>query len=362
MCFKRVLTLIGLVVGLAVQLSLPSVNIQADIYRWQDAQGHWHFSDSPTSDVPVTDPPEPAIESPAQPPPIPGTATGSFTTDVETAPQAAPVARSAHSTHSGLLWRINVNGRADSYLLGTIHSSDARVVHLRPAVTQALDRSQRFVMEMELDASAMLAFGASMMFTDGRDLASVLGASLFGRVQSAMSGYGMPPEMVRQFKPWVVMALLSMPKPDGGAILDMVLRQRAAGAGKPVSGLETAEEQLAVFEQLSMSDQIDLLKMTLAQLPALPGLMEQLVAAYAADDLDRIARLAAGYGNQGNLEALKRFTFRLNDERNRRMVQRMKPYLQQGGTFVAVGALHLAGPKGLLQLLEQAGFTVAPVP
>jgi len=173
----------------------------------------------------------------------------------------------------------------------------------------------------------------------------------------------MPPEIVHQFKPWVVMALLSMPKPDGGLILDLVLRQRAAAAGKPTAGLETAEEQLAVFEQLSLADQIDLLKMTLAQRPKLPRLMDALIEAYAADDLDRIGELvAASSANQADLEVLRRFTFRLNDRRNLRMARRMTPYLQQGGAFVAVGALHLAGPKGILQLLRQSGCQIAPVP
>jgi hypothetical protein len=261
-----------------------------------------------------------------------------------------------------LLWRIRANGPAQSHLLGTIHSSDGRVTTLRPAVANALDRSERFVMEMEMDASALSTFGGNMMLSDGRDLESLIGADLFKQVQSAMTAYGMPPELVRQLKPWVVMALLSMPKPDGGAILDLVLQRRAAAAGKPTAGLETAEEQLSVFEQLSMGDQIELLKMTLAQLPQLPGLMDQLIQAYAADDLGKIAALAASYKSQGNLEALKRFTFRLNDERNLRMIQRMKPYLQQGNSFIAVGALHLAGPTGLVALLRQAGYQVDPVP
>lgn len=360
MCFKKTATLVGLGLWLFVQLCLPSAPCQAEIYRWQDTQGNWHFSDSPTSEAPITRPPEPEFETSAQPP-----SPSQAASDSSQAASGAAVATDARpgvAAHSGVLWRISVNGRDDSYLLGTIHSADARVVHLRPAVTRALDRSQRFVMEMEMDPSAIMAFGASMMFTDGRDLESVLGASLYGQVQNAMTDYGMPPALVRQFKPWAVMALLSMPKPDGGLILDLALQQRAASAGKPTAGLETAEEQLAVFEQLSMNDQIELLKSTLTQLPGLPGLMEQLIQAYAADDLNKIADLAAGYKRQGNLEALKRFTFRLNDARNLRMLQRMKPYLQQGGTFVAVGALHLAGPEGLVHLLGQAGFQIEPVP
>jgi uncharacterized protein YbaP (TraB family) len=53
---------------------------------------------------------------------------------------------------------------------------------------------------------------------------------------------------------------------------------------------------------------------------------------------------------------------RLNDDRNRRMVRRMIPYLEQGNSFIAVGALHLAGPRGILALLRKNGYTTESVP
>jgi uncharacterized protein YbaP (TraB family) len=355
---KRAMLWVGLGLWLIVQLGLPVVASQAEIYRWQDAQGHRHFSDSPPSDAAILQPPESESQGPSSRPDLSGTPAEPVKT-FDGAPSDVP---ERVASQAGLLWRINVNGKPASYLLGTIHSSDVRVAQLRPTVAQALDQSQQFVMEMEMDTSAIMTFGASMLLTDGRDLKSLLGVALFKQVQSAMADYGMPPALVHQLKPWVVTALLSMPKPDGGMILDQALQQRAAAAGKPTVGLETAEEQLAVFDQLSMDDQIALLKMTLAQLPMLPHLMEALIRAYVADDLNRIAELAAGSQPQGNLETLKRFTFRLIDARNQRMAQRMTPYLQQGGAFVAVGAMHLAGPKGIVQLLQQSGYQIESVP
>ncbi|MFZ1983104.1 MAG: TraB/GumN family protein, partial [Desulfatitalea sp.] len=224
-----------------------------------------------------------------------------------------------------------------------------------------LDRSDRFVMEMELESAAMTDFGASMLLTDGSDLEALLGATLFRQVNKAMTDYGLPETAVRNLKPWAVMALLSMPKPSPDPILDLVLRERAVTAGKPTAGLETAQEQLAVFNGLSMPDQIALLKMTLAQLPALPRMFEQLIQAYAADELKFITNIAEEYQGSGDTEAVQRFTRRLNDERNQRMVVRMTPYLQQGNSFIAVGALHLAGPAGLLQLLRERGFIVTSI-
>ena len=327
----------------------------AEIYRWQDEQGVWHYTDTPTSDLETQHPPQPSYETQDSKPSKPASASTGQTQAADRHPA------DAETIQGGFLWRVSKDGVKDSYLLGTIHSSDSRVVQLKPPVQKALDGADRFVMEMEMDASALLTLGSGMMLTDGKDLEAILGPSLFKRAAAAMTAYGYPEMSVRMLKPWVVMAMLSMPKPTASPILDLVLHQKATAAGKPTAGLETAAEQLAVFETLSMDDQIKLLEMTLEQLPTLPRLMDQLTAAYVADDLQQIAALASEYSQRGDIDALKQFSLRLNDDRNIRMAQRMTPYLQQGNSFIAVGALHLAGPAGLIQLLRNQGYHVASV-
>lgn len=371
---KKSLNLAGLwifLVVVAVGICLTAPNGQADIYRWQDDNGTWHFSDSPTSEAPIRQPPVPSVEQPnAQPDPPAAKhpsheSTGPTPRPVIENPAlssaSAPLSEEATSDLGGLLWRITSPEGDDSHLLGTIHSADPRVVQLSPAVAEALDRCERFVMEMEMDASVLTAFGGNMMLTDGSDLEGLIGAVLYARVVAAMTDLGMPEMVVRTLKPWVVMALLSMPAPTGEPFLDMVLQQRAGAAGKPTFGLESAGEQLSVFEALSMPDQIELLKMTLAQLPELPRMFERLIEAYVADDLGRIAALAADYKRSGDPAAIQRFMLRLNDERNERMARRMHTFLDQGSSFIAVGALHLAGPNGLIQLLRDQGYHVVPV-
>lgn len=317
----------------------------AEIFRWQDEKGYWHFSEGP-------DPGSSALKHEPAP-----SKSGDLPEDTGTANNSPH----EQSVHAGLLWRISAGDQKVSYLLGTIHSEDPRVTRLKPPVTKALDASDRFVMEMILDTQAFVQFGAAMVLDQDTDLEQVVGKDTYGRVVSAMADYGMPESAVRRFKPWVVIAMLSMPKSTGGQILDMVLYQKATSQGKPASGLETAKEQLAVFEGLSVQDQIELLKMTLQQLPSQQRMFEQLIEAYAADDLNRIADIAKhGQGSQSSASARK-FMIRLNDDRNRRMVQRITPYLDQGNTFIAVGALHLAGPRGILALIRQQGYSAESV-
>lgn len=100
-------------------------------------------------------------------------------------------------------------------------------------------------MVLILDTTVFLQFDAAMMLPQDTDLESLTGKRMFDQVVTNMDDYGMPEPVVRRLKPWVVIAILSMPKPQGGLALDMVLYQHAQRMGKPVSGLESAREQIA---------------------------------------------------------------------------------------------------------------------
>jgi hypothetical protein len=245
--------------------------------------------------------------------------------------------------------------------MGTIHSDDPRVTRLKPEVIRALDASDRFVMEMKLDTGALMQFGSAMAITDGDDLEGLLGTRLFRKTATAMAAKGMPEAVTRRLKPWAVMVLLSTPPSTGGTILDMVLHGRANERGIPTAGLESAGEQLAVFNGLAMSDQIALLKATLDQLPSLPAMFERLIAAYAAGNLTAITRLGRESVSGASGPTARRFMQRLNEDRNHRMAERIVAYLQQGNSFIAVGSLHLAGPDGLLAILESRGYLTEAV-
>jgi len=116
-----------------------------------------------------------------------------------------------------------------------------------------------------------------------------------------------------------------------------------------------------VFDGMSIEDQVTLLRATLNHLEDIPRMLAQLVDTYLAGDLDAIADLAQSFMTQDGTELEQRFLRRLNDERNIRMVQRMTPRIEQGGAFIAVGALHLTGPAGIIRQLTERGFRLTPV-
>lgn len=261
----------------------------------------------------------------------------------------------------GLLWEISQPGVPASYLFGTIHSEDPEVLRLAAPVQKAFDVSQAVVLEVLLDMEAMMSSSTAMLMMDGRSLKDVVGESLFLKAAAAMRERGMPEIMTEHMQPWAVAVTLSMPVPETGQVLDMVLYQGALQDGKRVHGLETIQEQLDVFATMSLDDQVMLLKDAVAHFHEIDALHAELLTAWKQRDLARLVAINAGVLATGDQQFADDFQKRLIVSRNRLMVDRMQPHLKRGSTFVAVGALHLPGEKGLLTLLEQRGYTLRVV-
>jgi uncharacterized protein YbaP (TraB family) len=261
----------------------------------------------------------------------------------------------------GLLFEIAIEGVTPSHLFATIHSEDPRVIQLPPPVQAAFDGAQAFVMEAIPDDSAALRSMSLMSYSDGRSLKQVLPASLYRETVKVMASRGLSEEAIRDFKPWALVALLSTPPSATGEFLDIRLYRAAQAQGKPTVGIETIEEQIALLDGLSEADQVALLRETLATYPELGEIFQRLVAAYVRRDLSALVQLSDMYARWGSPELAERFRRTAVDDRNRRMAERMRPQLAEGGRFIAVGALHLPGPRGLLQRLLDQGYTVRPV-
>lgn len=273
---------------------------------------------------------------------------------------ARPIAAAPAPHARGLLWKIERRGAPPSHLFGTIHLADPRVTKLAPPVSRAFDEAQHFVMELVPDAGGIAELAQAMMFTDGRTLRNAIGASLYAETEAAFRRRGLPTLALDQYKPWAAAVILSLPNPSEGVPLDLQLQLKATQQKKTVEGLETAQEQIAVFNDLSPDDQRALLQATLREQAGLERQIEAMVQAYVDRDLARLRALANEHAPDDR--ALHETVMqRLLASRNRRMVERMRPRLQQGNAFIAVGAAHLNGPDGLLKLLERGGYRVGAV-
>lgn len=267
----------------------------------------------------------------------------------------------AAATEKGLLWKIEHPGVDPSYLFATMHSGDTRVITLPEVVEQALTKAQSFTMEMVLDESVMLSMGRRMILTDGSTLSDMLESTLYRQVVAAMEQRGMPEQVVAVLKPWAVFMTLSMPPEQNGTFLDLKLYQEALAGGKAVYGLESMEEQLAVFDEMPRDDQVSLLRELMQQYGDYEAILDEMTDVYLSRDLDALV-LLSDKSMKGMEKGLQdRVMGRLIDERNLKMAERMLPRLIEGNAFIAVGALHLPGERGLIALLREGGYQLTPL-
>ena len=273
----------------------------------------------------------------------------------------------------GLLWQVEKPGFATSYVFGTYHVRDFKVRNAPPVVTQALLSADQAAFEISEDdaerAREQRLYTRFVMLPHGQTLESLLDAPSYRRLVAIADdvledGPKLGETHINRFKPWFVMQVLG----DGtegprvanalARTLDDTLEETAREAGKTVIGLETPEEHIAVFNDMTLDDQVGLMKDWLATYDKgesywtsrrlyLEGDTAMFYAIWRRE-LGRLdPGLAARYGD------------RLIDGRNRLMVERMLPLMEKSSAFVAVGCLHLPGEEGILHLLEQRGFVVS---
>jgi uncharacterized protein YbaP (TraB family) len=258
----------------------------------------------------------------------------------------------------GLLWEIVTPGQPASYLFGTIHSEDSRVVELPAIVSTTLKAADTLVLEAPVDSQAETISFQAMLFTDRTRLPKVLNPGLYQRTLSAMAKRGFSQQVVKALKPWAISIILSVPKPNTGLFLDLFLMQMANAQSIPVWSLETVGEQLAILAGFSLNEQVQMLKDTLNELPEIDALHEQLIRAYLDRDLARLVSISEQTMGMGSVELGEKLSEQLIVQRNKRMVDRMEPMLLKGKIFVAIGALHLPGEEGILSLLVARGHQV----
>lgn len=280
-------------------------------------------------------------------------------TAAATSPADVPPARADQPARfsKGLLWKIESVQGQPSHLFGTIHSPDPRVTQLAPPVKSAFDQAASFTMELLINANGVASMAEAMFFTEGKSLSAVLGQELYEQTRQAVAATGLATHDLDRQKPWVVVMLLSTPRAQLGLPLDMQLQLQATLQGKAIYGLETMSEQIAVFNDMSMADQVALLKESLVLYVELTRQFDALMQAYLARDLAQLLAIVDQPKRQRS-DAFAAMMDRLLGRRNAVMLERMRARLQEGNAFIAVGAAHL---PGLLQLLEDAGYRVSAV-
>jgi uncharacterized protein YbaP (TraB family) len=256
-----------------------------------------------------------------------------------------------------------------------MHMTDPRVTALPAAAQKVFNAADTVVIETTevLDQHKMMATLAKepdlMMFTDNTTLSSLLSPADSAAVDKALDARGIPPSSVAKMKPWILSAMVALPacelarKAGGAPVLDVKLAEDAKAAGKDLEGLETAADQLRAMASLPIAFHMKGLVDTLKLGDRMNDINETMIALYQRGEIGMIWPLfrtvlpdeaddPAGYAA---------FEEALVTSRNKLMAEHAAPILAKGNVFVAVGALHLPGEQGLVELFRKAGYTVSAV-
>lgn len=276
-----------------------------------------------------------------------------------TAALAAPLPAQAAAARfsKGLLWRVAGRGTT-SYVYGTIHVADPRLAALPVPVNDAFAAASSLTVEYVADTYGKERFLEAAMFTDGRTLEKTIGAQDFELAYQHLKRIGLTREFVNRLKPWGVLLNLRNPRGANGASLDAQLLAQARTRHLPLYMMEDVEEQVFTFDEFPMAAQVALLKHSLAHQDELIAMADRTLDAYLRRDLGAIWRIQQDFARRhpeitaDNAVFLKRVIF----DRSVVMAFRMQHQLRRGNAFVALGALHLYGRKGVLALLGEDGY------
>lgn len=268
----------------------------------------------------------------------------------------------AQGTPRSLLWKISGNGLdKPSFLFGTMHSRDSRAFVFGDTVLSALSSVSVVAGELDLTNASADAIGMmnSMMLPDGQKLEDLYKKKDWALIETELKEeIGPMAVMAYRMKPFFVMAMLTEAGMEAGEekVLDDHLLSTAKENGQRVIGIETMKEQMAAMDALPVKEQAALL-LEHVKNDGFKTELNEMIDAYAAQDLDAIMKISESSGSMDRAMEKALIT-----DRNERMTHRLDSMMTAGeDIFFAVGAAHLPGEKGLIELLRANGYSVDPV-
>jgi len=268
-----------------------------------------------------------------------------------------------NSTNNTLLWEITGKGLdSASYLFGTMHilcSSDAR---LSANLKQVIKDCNQVYFEIDMD-NMQEVMGAMkyLRMNDGAKISDLLTPEEYERVKRYFeaSKSKLPFSMMNRFKPYFVSSLIGEQlmtcKETNG--MESLIMDEAKPLKKNILGLETTEFQASIFDSIPYKKQAKDLVAYIDSVDHYKGITEQMVQVYLKQDLGELDKLM----QQSDVGMNEYMDLMLYD-RNRRWVAKFPKIMREGGTTLfAVGAGHLAGDQGVINLLKKAGYTVKPL-
>ena len=263
-------------------------------------------------------------------------------------------------------WRVTGEDTGELLLLGSVHYLRQEDYPLPSNIDELYQQADTLVMELDLDDLDTLSvenlFVEAGTLPPGSSLQTVLTPAVYELAETRSAEFGLDLAFATRLEPWLVaitlmdlgMNALGFNASRG---LEQHLLRRATSDGKQVLGLETLEDQIHVFDQLSIKEQEALLLQTLNEIDSADDAMDELLNAWRNGRVNALANELTA-----NFEDFPILYRHLVIDRNERWLNPLRQLLETGERYlVVVGALHLVGDDSVIELLQHQGLSVIEI-
>ena len=261
------------------------------------------------------------------------------------------------------VWRVT-DGESTVYLGGTVHLLRPEDYPLPKEFDQAYEGSSALFFETDISSMNELSVQAQILqqlsYSDGRTLKDVLDTEAYAALETYTAGVGMPLMMLEQFKPGMIVSTLQVLEfqrmgftPQG---VDAFFNTQALTDGKSVDALETLDEQISFLAGMGEGNESEFIMMSLEDLDSTANLMGEMIGAWRAGDSEALRTLFV----DDMLERAPAVYDSLLRQRNLRWIPQIEAMFDDPEIeFVLVGAAHLVGADGIVELLRARGYVVS---
>ncbi len=259
---------------------------------------------------------------------------------------------------NSLLYKVQGNGIATSYLFGTFHILPQKDFHLKEKVKTAFYASEQIVLELDMDDPGMqLAMMQNAAMQNGQTLDKLFTPEDYKRLDELLKqSIGIGLQMFNTFKPFMISSMLIQNYIEGTpASFEGKFVKMASESKKEILGLESVEDQLSIFDRIPYTKQAEDIVEMMNEEDTMRKMYSDMIELYKSEDLMGIYKFTSDYFDDPQEEQL------LLIERNEKWIPKIGELAKDKKCFFGVGAAHLGGEKGVVQLLKKAGYAVTAV-
>jgi uncharacterized protein YbaP (TraB family) len=260
-----------------------------------------------------------------------------------------------------LLWKISGESvKENSFLYGTIHVMPENQFSISPKIQKAFDDSRMLAMEIDLNIglAKQIKIAKKTFLPSGQTIQNLLSAADFEKLKSfCLDSLKIPESKFNKYihlKPFFFSSALAQEQMGNTKSYEMEFNKMAKKNRKKTMGLETMEYQLETINKISIDDQAKMLMEEFDKNPT--EQFNDLLLLYLNEDLNGLYSIVNSESSQIN-----NFNQDFLDVRNKNWIPVIESQIKVNSTFIAVGAAHLPGENGVINLLQKKGYKVEPV-